>query len=316
MSKNNYYPLTIEDNIIVDIDYSDESIDGIAPPANRVFFIPKEVTDIIVEGLINFHPFDIQVEEGNPVFESIDHCLIRRADRALMMVSESGWIPGLWDIKAIGPLAFNRYHDITKMDHRLLFIPDSVERIDYRAYAVYSAKPVQITVPASVQSIALMAFMIHSEGNVLIKFEGDPKLEVGAFGTRMEGLASDHEIFSKMPECIYAPSEKLTVIGPAGSGVEKYCERFGIMFKNWEQVTQRTVYIDHGTLDREVELANYKVLRDLGYKFSHRPWFAMPGHTHRIITVHPDMLTGSDAGPVNAETMTMEEFIAEQLKNE
>ena len=105
-------------------------------------------------------------------------------------------------------------------------IPDGVERLDYRAFAI-SAETVEITVPASVLHVNLLAFMIHSQRTHII-FEGDPHLRIGTFGTAAEAKDSGFEIFQSMPAVLYPDAKKISVRCRPGGNVSQYCNQYGI----------------------------------------------------------------------------------------
>ena len=90
-----------------------------------------------------------------------------------------------------------------------------------------SANSVKITLPESIKKIAPLSFFIHSE-NIEITFDGDPELEVGAFGTKAESEDSDISVYKAMPPILYVKQENIKVICPKNSNVEKYCKKYGI----------------------------------------------------------------------------------------
>jgi hypothetical protein len=101
-----------------------------------------------------------------------------------------------------------------------------VEVLDYRAFAV-TAQRVEITVPASVVFVNLLAFMIHSE-RTHIRFEGDADLRIGAFGTAAEAADSGFEVYQSMPAILYPKAENITVTCQPGSKISRYCKQYGI----------------------------------------------------------------------------------------
>ena len=54
---------------------------------------------------------------------------------------------------------------------------------------------------------------------------------------------------------------------------------------------------------------DYSLLDHSGYSMWHRPYFAMPGSTHCRITLNPHTKYGLDAGKVDAEVITFQEFL-------
>ena len=105
-------------------------------------------------------------------------------------------------------------------------IPDGVEVLDYRAFAV-NADRVTIRVPASVIFVNLLAFMIHSYHTHII-FEGDANLRIGTFGTAAEAEDSGFELYKSMPAVLYPKAENIKVTCPANSKISAYCKKYGI----------------------------------------------------------------------------------------
>ena len=54
---------------------------------------------------------------------------------------------------------------------------------------------------------------------------------------------------------------------------------------------------------------DYTLLKHSGYSMWHRPYFAMPGSTHKRITLNPHTKYGLDAGKVDAEAISFQEFL-------
>ena len=54
---------------------------------------------------------------------------------------------------------------------------------------------------------------------------------------------------------------------------------------------------------------DYKLIENSGYSMWHRPYFAMSGSTHRRITLNPHTKYGLDAGKVNAEAISFQEYL-------
>ena len=53
-----------------------------------------------------------------------------------------------------------------------------------------------------------------------------------------------------------------------------------------------------------------KLLAKSDYTMLHRPYFAMKGSTHDVITVNPHTKVAVDAAPIAEHTMTTQEFLA------
>jgi len=220
--------LYVRDGEIFDIqDHEQVGFDFVKIPGR--FFIPKDVTSINNEATIDFDPVSIEVEEGNPVFYAKNNCLIRKKDNVLCMACSNSVIPDDGTITAIGSCAFNTPMDLSKMDLNPLRIPDSVKEIGYRAFAVTSENEIHFVVPQSVENVYCMAFMARSErGPVEVTFEGDPKLEVGVFGTKEESADSDFDIYKQLPGLVYTPAAGIKVYCHKDSTVEAYCRKYNI----------------------------------------------------------------------------------------
>lgn len=54
---------------------------------------------------------------------------------------------------------------------------------------------------------------------------------------------------------------------------------------------------------------DYTLLKHSEYSMWHRPYFAMPGSTHKRITLNPHTKYGLDAGKVDAEAISFQEFL-------
>ena len=216
------YKLTIEDGVITWIQDTDKNGDPIVGILN----IPKEATDFSVDAWINLgcNAADIRVHKDNPVFASAHNCLLSKDGTKLIKVCEESDIYSLTGLKTIGRDAFNAPgYSWVEID---LQIPEGIETLEYRALAM-SADTAKITVPASVTSVALLAFMIHSEQTHII-FEGDPELETGVFGTAAEAEDSDFETYRAMPKILFPKPENITVTCQPDSKVWHYCKKYGI----------------------------------------------------------------------------------------
>jgi hypothetical protein len=166
----------------------------------------------------------IVVQKDNPVFSSSHNCLLSKDGTKLIKTSKSSDISKLTGLKTIGRDAFQTLGE--DRDRFIFRIPDGVEVLDYRAFAV-GADRVEITVPASVIFVNLLAFMIHSEHTHII-FEGDAELRIGTFGTATEAADSGFEIYQSMPAILYPKAENITVSCPPASRISAYCKKYGI----------------------------------------------------------------------------------------
>jgi hypothetical protein len=150
--------------------------------------------------------------------------LLSKDGTKLIKTSKSSDISKLTGLKTIGRDAFQTLGE--DPDAFIFRIPDGVEVLDYRAFAV-TAQRVEIIVPASVVFVNLLAFMIHSEHTHII-FEGDTELRIGAFGTAAEAADSGFELYQSMPAILYPKAENITVTCQPDSKVAAYCKEYGI----------------------------------------------------------------------------------------
>ncbi|MBR2310844.1 MAG: hypothetical protein IKA47_10005 [Oscillospiraceae bacterium] len=216
------YNLTIEDGVITWI----EDTDANGNPIPGILYIPKDAVDFSTDAWVHLgcEADGIVVHKDNPVYSSAHNCLLTKNGKKLLKTCKNSDISKLTGLKAIGRDAFQ-----TMGAERVAFIfriPDGVEVLDYRAFAV-TAERVEIIVPASVVFVNLLAFMIHSEHTHII-FEGDTELRIGAFGTATEAQDSGFEVYQKMPTVLYPKAENITVTCQPDSKVAAYCKEYGI----------------------------------------------------------------------------------------
>lgn len=216
------YDLTIEDGVITWIENTDKN----GEPIPGILYIPEEATSFSADAwaFSCCNAEGIRVHKDNPVYSSAHNCLLSKDGTKLIKVCEKSDIYRLTNLRTIGRDAFNNPgYSWVEFDLR---IPQGVEFLDYRAFAM-GADTAKITVPASVELVDLMAFMIHSEHTHII-FEGDPVLRIGAFGTAAEAKDSGYEFFKSMPAVLYPKAENITVSCRKGSQVYAYCKKYGI----------------------------------------------------------------------------------------
>ena len=216
------YNLTIEDGVITWVETADEN----GNPIPGILCIPKEANAFSPDAWVTLgcDTDGIRVHPDNPEFSSAHNCLLSKDGKKLVKTSKASDISKLTGLKVIGRDAFQ-----TLAEERSEFvfrIPDGVEALDYRAFAV-SAEEVKIIVPASVYFVDLMAFMIHSDHTHII-FEGDPYVEVGTFGTAAEAEDSDFVVYKSLPEIMYPKAENIKVTCLPGGKVSQYCKKYGI----------------------------------------------------------------------------------------
>ncbi len=195
-------------------------------------FIPKDATAFAPEVLIGVSPENILVESGNPAFFVKGNCLFSAETGALIMACKNSVIPNDGSVRVIGESAFSWPIDLSEMQLDPLRIPDSVRKIEYRAFALTSANSIHIVVPTSVERVDAMAFMLKSgTKSCTVTFEGSPQLEAGVFGTNAEAADSQYEAYRQMPDILYTQPDELLVRAPKDSLVIAYCEKYGIRCK-------------------------------------------------------------------------------------
>ena len=216
------YNMTIEDGVITQIETTDEN----GNPIDGILYIPKEATSFSADAwaALGCDTDGIQVHKDNPVFSSAHNCLLSKDGTKLIKTSKASDISRLTGLKTMGRDAFQT--PSVDFDAFTFRIPDGVEVLDYRAFAV-NADRVTIRVPASVIFVNLLAFMIHSYHTHII-FEGDANLRIGTFGTAAEAEDSGFELYKSMPAVLYPKAENIKVTCPANSKISAYCKKYGI----------------------------------------------------------------------------------------
>jgi hypothetical protein len=216
------YDLTIENGVVTWV----EDTDAEGNPIPGILYIPKKAVAFSNDAWVHMgcEADGIVVHKDNPVYSSAHNCLLSKDGTKLIKTSKSSDISKLTGLKTIGRDAFQTLGE----DHETFIfrIPDGVEVLDYRAFAI-SADKVEIIVPKSVIYVNLLAFMIHSQHTHII-FEGDPHLRIGTFGTAAEAQHSGFEVYQKMPAVLYPKAENITVTCQPDSKVAAYCKEYGI----------------------------------------------------------------------------------------
>ena len=221
MSMQNYY-LTIENGVITWVEHTNVNGD----PMPGILYIPKEAVAFSNDAWVclGCEADGIVVHKDNPEFSSAHNCLLSKNGKKLLKTCRSSDVSKLTGLKGIGADAFQTLNE--ERDKFVFRIPDGVEVLDYRAFAI-SADNVEIIVPKSVIYVNLLAFMIHSQHTHIV-FEGDPHLRIGAFGTAAEAKHSGFEVYQKMPTVLYPKAENITVTCQPDSKVAAYCKEYGI----------------------------------------------------------------------------------------
>ena len=216
------YELKIENGVITWVETTDEN----GNPIEGILNIPKEATSFSTDAWVALgcDTNGIRVHKDNPVYSSAHNCLLSKNGKKLLKTCKNSDVSKLNGLKGIGRDAFQTMN--VERNEFTFRIPDSVEVLDYRAFAI-SADKVEIVVPKSVIYVNLLAFMIHSQHTHII-FEGDPHLRIGTFGTAAEAQHSGFEVFQKMPSVLYPKAENITVTCQPDSKVAAYCKEYGI----------------------------------------------------------------------------------------
>ena len=268
----NNYKLTIKDGIITDIEMFkvlEQTDENTLPDYEEIkacLYIPKEVVGFsddpeFLESLIGFNPETIEVEEGNEVYEAYNNCLIRKADKTMIMGCSNSYLDDSSHIEHIGPCALCAPLTLDEMDLENLQIPEGIKSIGYRAFANQSEEHISIIVPDSVEKVGCMAFMMSAgspedDKKCTITFYGSPELEIGVFGTKAESEDSDFGIYKELPETIYQNPKKLVVRGLKNSSVEEYCKKYGITFEVIKEYYEDVVKAILGSRDAEIIFAD------------------------------------------------------------
>ena len=216
------YELTIENGVITWV----EDTDANGNPIPGILYIPKEAVDFSTDAWVHLgcEADGIVVHKDNPVYSSAHNCLLSKNGKKLLKTCKNSNISKLTGLKGIGSDVFQIMN--AERDEFIFRIPDGVEVLDYRAFAI-SADRVEIIVPDSVIYVNLLAFMIHSQHTHII-FEGDPHLRIGTFGTAAEAQDSGFEVYQKMSAVLYPKAENITVTCQPGGKVSQYCKKYGI----------------------------------------------------------------------------------------
>lgn len=216
------YELTIENGVITWVEDTDANGNHIP----GILYIPKEAVDFSTDAWVHLgcEADGIVVHKDNPEFSSAHNCLLTKNGKKLLKTCKNSDVSKLTGLKGIGRDAFQTMN--AERDEFTFRIPDGVEVLDYRTFAI-SANRVEIIVPASVIYVNLLAFMIHSQHTHII-FEGDPHLRIGTFGTATEAQHSGFEVYRKMPTVLYPEAENITVTCQPDSKVAAYCKEYGI----------------------------------------------------------------------------------------
>lgn len=218
----NNYELTLENGVITCVHDTDDN----GNPIPGILHIPQDATSFSPDAWVHLgaDALGITVHPDNPSFSAAHNCLLSKDGTKLIKTCQTSDLSKLTGLKVMGQDAFqsmNREREVFSLE-----IPEGVQVLNYRSFAI-SADRVQITVPASVLCVDLLAFMIHSNHTHII-FRGDPQLRIGTFGTAAEAKDSGNHIYRSMPAIVYPKAENITVTCQPNSRVAAYCREYGI----------------------------------------------------------------------------------------
>ncbi len=113
----------------------------------------------------------ISVERGNPMFKSVNNCLIETKTGRVVLGCKNSIIPDDGSIKAIGHHAFIGIGDCESLDRDVfshITLPDSVQTIEHHAFA--DSGLTDINLPYGLKEIGSMAFMLTRIGSNASRF--------------------------------------------------------------------------------------------------------------------------------------------------
>ncbi len=115
--------------------------------------IPSSVTKIDSDAFSYYYGlYEITVAEGNPVYKSVNNCLIEKATKKLIVGSNNSVIPNDGSVEIIGTRAFWNRDGL-----RRITLPETVKKIEAEAFSSCN-ELTSITVPISVSYIGPSAF--------------------------------------------------------------------------------------------------------------------------------------------------------------
>lgn len=163
----------------------------------------------------------IVAEEGNPVYKSVDNCLIEIATGKVVLGCKNSKIPDDGSIKIIGAHAFSgigsmysENRDVFKTIH----LPHSIEIIEHHAFADSGLE--KIYLPDNLKKIGSMAFMMTRLGKEWTIIP--EKVEEIGFGIFCGISAGRFRVDSKNPFyksescCIYGAESKNLLVACGG----------------------------------------------------------------------------------------------------
>lgn len=161
----------------------------------------------------------IEVEEGNPVFRSVNNCLIESATGTLIMGCKNSIIPDDNTIKKIGKMAFDGCLALKEIK-----IPQGVTEIGYMAFAFTSIE--EIVIPESVTEISPLCFVLNPQLKTVIINGKNTKIGKMAFATK--GEVKKHNRPTLIPE---SKANNIKIIAPNNSTAYEYAKEYEIEFE-------------------------------------------------------------------------------------
>ncbi len=161
----------------------------------------------------------IEVEDGNPVYRSVNNCLIDSATGTLIMGCKNSVIPDDNTIKKIGKLAFDGCLALEKIE-----IPEGVTEIGYMAFAFTSIEG--IVIPESVTEISPLCFALNPQLKTVTIKGKNTKIGKMAFATK--GEVKKHNRPTLIPE---SKANNIKIIAPKDSLAFEYAKEYEIQFE-------------------------------------------------------------------------------------
>ena len=161
----------------------------------------------------------IEVEEGNPVYRSVNNCLIESATGTLILGCKNSVIPADNTIKKIGKLAFNGCQALKNIQ-----IPEGVTELGYIAFAFTSIE--EIVIPQSVTEISPLCFALNPQLKTVTIKGKNTKIGKMAFATK--GEVQKHDRPTLIPE---SKANNIKIIAPKDSTAFEYAKEYEIEFE-------------------------------------------------------------------------------------
>lgn len=180
---------------------------------------------------------EIKIDEDNPVYQSVDNCVIEKQTKTLCIGSANSRIPSDGSVTSIGDYAFSGRVDLTEMT-----IPDCISLIGEWAFNGCTGLT-KIEIPATVKTIKQAVFKDCENLNRLIINEGVSEIGDSAFNStalnelhipksvkaigrrafigsknlKTISVDSQNEIYRSINNCFVEISSKTLLLGCAAS---------------------------------------------------------------------------------------------------